>query len=263
MRGLRGLAIVAVVIALAAVGFVSWDRWWRHAGPENPGFNCPGVVQARHRLPFTAPKVHRVALIGDSIMDQASCAIADSLADIGIQSSRHGATATGLLVGPDRVADARHIMETEHPDAVIAIFNGNYLFGEAHDKNGAVIKLGSPAFFRAWQDRAEQLSAVVHAAGAEMYWVSPVPITDPQLKYAQRLYDGYRTIPGDHFLDSGRVLAGKNGGLEMEKDTCGHRRVIRTPERIHLTEDGARIYGQQIAHDFSADIGLLTAPKPC
>ena len=103
----------------------------------------------------------------------------------------------------------------------------------------------------------------MHAGHADMYWVSPPPITEPALKDTQRLFDGYRTIPGDHALMSGRVLAGPHGELVMTKNTCGHRRVIRTPERIHLTPDGARIYGQQIAHDFSADIGLLTAPQPC
>jgi hypothetical protein len=40
--------------------------------------------------------------------------------------------------------------------------------------------------------------------------------------------------------------------------------VIRSQaDAVHLTDDGARIYGQTIAHDFSAERGVLTAPKPC
>jgi hypothetical protein len=62
---------------------------------------------------------------------------------------------------------------------------------------------------------------------------------------------------------SGRVLAGPDGKLVMTKETCGHERVIRTPERVHLTFDGARIYGQQIAHDFTAGLGIFTTPRPC
>jgi hypothetical protein len=259
----RILAIVALIAVMTTVCLVSWDRWWRHAGPTNPGFNCPLVVKGHHRLPFTATGVHRVALIGDSIMVQASCAVADGLAELGIETSRHAISGSGLLVGPDWITLTREILSTEKPDAVIALFNGNYLFATVNDAAGAPIKLGTPAFFRAWQHRAEVLSAEVHAAGADMYWVSPPPINDPALAYAQRLFKGYRTIDGDHFLLAGQVLAGVNGGLTMSKDTCGHRRVIRTPERVHLTEDGARIFGQEIAHDFSADVGLLTAPKPC
>jgi hypothetical protein len=49
----------------------------------------------------------------------------------------------------------------------------------------------------------------------------------------------------------------------MTKETCGKRRVIRTDDRIHLTDDGARVYGQQIAHDLTADLGILTTPRPC
>ena len=32
---------------------------------------------------------------------------------------------------------------------------------------------------------------------------------------------------------------------------------------MHLSGDGARIYGEQIAHDLSAALGLLTSPRPC
>jgi hypothetical protein len=126
-----------------------------------------------------------------------------------------------------------------------------------------VIADNSPEFFRAWESRARLLSAEVHRAGARMYWVSPPPLTDPVLGHAQRLFDGYREIPDDDFLMSGSVLAGPHGTLVMNKETCGHERIIRTSDRVHLTVDGARIYGQQIAHDFTARLGILTTPRPC
>jgi hypothetical protein len=131
------------------------------------------------------------------------------------------------------------------------------------DANGAIVEVDTPAFYRAWQDRAKLLSAEVHAANARMYWVSPPPITDPSLAHAGRLFAGYRTIKGDHVLSSGRVLTGTHNSVVMTKETCGRRRAIRTSDRIHLTDDGARIYGQQIAHDLTADLGILTAPRPC
>ncbi len=61
----------------------------------------------------------------------------------------------------------------------------------------------------------------------------------------------------------GRVLTGPHNSVLMEKNTCGRRRIIRSTDRIHLTADGARIYGQQIAHDLTANLGILTAPRPC
>lgn len=264
MRGVRRVVIcIATLAVVAAAGFVSWDRWWRRAGPANPGLACPVIVKAGDRVPFAATGVHRVTLIGDSIMVQASCAIARGLAGIGIQTSRHAVSGSGLLTGTvNWLAETRHILRTERPDVVVAIFVGNYAPPPLHDASGAVIGADSPAFYRLWQRRAQQLSAVVRASGARMYWVSPPPIKVPRIDRSQRLYDGYRTL-GDHVLSSGQVLAGPHGSEVPAKLTCGRRRAIRAVDAVHLTDDGGRIYGQQIAHDLSADVGILTAPKPC
>ena len=260
----RVVALILVVGVVAASGVVLWDRWWRRAGSRNPGMACPAVVEAGHRVPLAAFGVHRVALIGDSIMEQASCSIAESLRDVGIATSRHAVGGSGMLTGyVDWLAKTREILQTEKPDVVIAIFVGNYFPPWVRDAKGAAIEVDTPAFFKAWQDHARLVSAEVGAAHAKMYWVSPPPIDSSELAHAQRLYDGYRTISGDHFLSSGRVLAGPNGREILTKRTCGERRTIRTTDRIHLTDDGARIYGQQIAHDLTADLGILTAPRPC
>jgi hypothetical protein len=262
--GLRRLVSLVLVMSVIAASFVVWDRWWRRAGPANPGMKCPAVVQAGHRLPFAASGVHRVALIGDSLMVQASCAIGDSLRAVGIETSLHAYFWTGLLTGPvDWIAQTQQILRTEHPDVVVAIFAGNYLPPTFRGASGAVVKDDTPEFYRVWQQRAVLLSAEVHAAHARMYWVSPPPITYASLSHADRLFAGYRTIPGDHFLSSGQALAGPGGTEVMTKRTCGRTRVIRARDRIHLTDDGARIYGQQIAHDLTADLGILTAPQPC
>jgi hypothetical protein len=262
VRRVVGFTVVLVVVA--GVGVVMWDRWWRHAGSANPGMTCPAVVKAHGRVPLAAFGVHRVALIGDSIMDEASCSIADSLSDVGIKTSRFALGGTGLLTGlVDWVAATRTIMQTEKPDVVVAIFVGNYFAPPMRDENGAVIAAGTPAFYRAWQERAQLLSEEVHAGGAQMYWVQPPPISDGTLAHAQQLFDGYRKIRGDHSVSSGRVLAGPDQGFVMTKQTCGRSRVIRTSDHIHLTDDGARIFGQQIAHDLTMDWGILTTPQPC
>src|SRR5262249_5322676 len=81
----------------------------------------------------------------------------------------------------------------------------------------------------------------------------PPPIGVPLLFYAPRLFDSYRQIPGDRSLDSGRALAGPNGQEVATKMTCGRTRTVRSIfDGVHLTPDGARIYGERIAHDFTA-----------
>jgi hypothetical protein len=60
------------------------------------------------------------------------------------------------------------------------------------------------------------------------------------------------------------VLAGPGNRLIGTKKSCGQPRRLRSVfDGVHLSDDGARIYGQQIAHDLSAQLGLLTSPKPC
>jgi len=107
-------------------------------------------------------------------MDQASCSIADSLRDVGIETFRHAVFGTGLLTGTvDWLARTRQNLQAEKPDVVVAIFVGNYWPPPLRDANGSVIEVNTPAFYRAWQYHAQLLSAEVHAAHARMYWVSP------------------------------------------------------------------------------------------
>jgi hypothetical protein len=258
-----GIVAVVVVLALAAGGYVVWDRNWRTAGSANPAPDCPVDVPAGARRPLAMPGVDRVMLIGDSIMDQSSCAIAASLSDLGVETFRHAVGGTGLLAGMvDWVSTTKKLLAAEHPDVVVAIFVGNYL-SQATDASGRRILIDTPEFFAAWQQRAEALSKVVRASGARLYWVSPPPIALPPLSHAQRLFDGYATIAGDHTLDAGKSLAGPDGKEVTNTITCGRRRTVRTFDGTHLTPDGARIYGQSIAHELSADLGVLTAPRPC
>jgi lysophospholipase L1-like esterase len=39
--------------------------------------------------------------------------------------------------------------------------------------------------------------------------------------------------------------------------------VSPMPNGVHLTPDGARIYGDEIAHQLAEQLGLLASPKPC
>src|SRR3954447_2572976 len=238
-----GGAVVLLGVLVVVAALVVWRSNDRIAGPANPVLTCATTIAARGRPLLAAPGVHRVMLIGDSIMEQASCSVADSLAGLGITTTRHAVAGSGLLTGMDWVTTVRSLLAQEHPDAVIAVFVGNYLGAPIRDAQGNVIVKDTPAFRSAWQARAEQLSAVVRHAGAAMYWVSPPPFAFPPFQGAPALYAGYRTISGDHFLDSGRSLADAHGREVASKTTCGARRVVRAEDVAHLTDDGARIYG--------------------
>jgi hypothetical protein len=206
-----------------------------------------------------------VALIGDSIMNQASCSLAESLAQVGVQTGRYAVDGSGLLTGPvDWVKALPVILQKEHPSAVVAIFVGNYANPPLANPDGILVIDDSPEFFSPWQQKAEELSQEARASGAMMYWVSPPPIVVPILRHAQRLFEGYRAIPGDKVIDAGQVLAGLHGSEVLIETTCGHRQLVRSLiDGIHLTDEGARLYGQQIAHVLSEQTGLLASPKSC
>ena len=208
----RARIVIPLLVLAAALVFLVWDRSYRQATAHSPGTSCPSVVQAGPRLPLASSNLRRVALIGDSIMNQASCSVAESLAQVGVQTGRYAVDGSGLLTGPvDWVKALPLILHKEHPDAVVAIFVGNYATPALRDPNGALVADDSPEFFILWQQRAEELSREVHESGATMYWVSPPPIVAPILRHAQRLFDGYRSIPGDKAIDAGQALAGPNG----------------------------------------------------
>jgi hypothetical protein len=267
-RGRRG-ALLPILLALslliaAAVSYTIWNRYFDEASSSVPGMSCPQIVQPTGHPPLVAPGIRRVALIGDSIMSQASCSVADSLASVGIQTARYAVPGTGLLSGSvDWVKATAFIMASEHPNAVIAIFVGNYFPPTGHDAFYETVPRNSPAFFAAWQKRAIELSDEVHAGGGQMYWVSPPPIQSPLANHAGQIFDGDESIKGDHTIDAGSILAGLNGQEVPSKATCGTTDVVRTADQVHLTDEGARIYGQEIAHLFTSQTGLLTSPKPC
>ncbi len=171
------VAFILVFAIVAGSGVVMWDRWWREAGSTNPGMACPTVVKSNGHVPLAAFGVHRVTLIGDSIMDQASCSIAESLSDVGITVSRHGFGGTGMLTGfVDWVSAIKDILRTEHPDVVVAIFVGNYFPPPVRDANGAVIEADTPAFYKAWRDRA--LAVIDRGARRARAYVLGEPAAD-------------------------------------------------------------------------------------
>lgn len=259
------LLLTVVVVLVAAVGVTVWNRYLNQASASDPGTSCPTTVEPTRQVPLASIGIKRVALIGDSIMNQASCSVAESLARVGVETGRYAVGGSGLLSGAvDWTRETSTILASFHPDAVIAIFVGNYWPPYSPSRDGTVARDGSPEFYAAWQQRAVELSNEVRAAGASMYWVSPPPIqASPMLDHADRLFQGYSTIPGVQTIAAGDSLAGAEGQEVQTMTTCGKTEVVRTPDRIHLTDDGARIYGQEIAHLFTAQTGLLTSPKPC
>ena len=198
-------------------------------------------------------------------MEEASCSIADSLSGVGIQTSRHAVSGIGTV---ERIGGLGRADPTDHANRE-ARRGGRDLRRELLSAAGCAMRtarssrptprrssvrgettLGccrrrSTPRMRACIGSGRRRSAIpARSCGASVQRLSD----DPK---------GINSCPRD------ARLAGPRDSVIMTKKTCGRERPIRTSDRMHLTDDGARIYGQQIAHDLTADLGILIAPRPC
>ena len=172
---------------------------------------------------------------------------------------------SGLLTGwVDWQKMLPGLLRVDHPNAAATIFAGDYLGTPLHNSDGTSVADCSPGFLLLWEQAAAHLSEMVQATGATMYWVSPPPSAlRSWITLSSSSWVTARS-PGVKVLNAGPVLAAPDGKEVLAVNTCGKQEVVRTPpDGIHLADQGARIYGQEIAHLLTDQTGLLVSPKPC
>jgi hypothetical protein len=244
----------AVLVALVAV--VIW-LVTRDEGPsEPPAFDsaCGTVVQPEGRVRA------RVLLVGDSLMAQPSCELAAALAADGVATHMHAIGGSGLLIGVDWQKRFQRLLDSVHPDAVVALFVGNYIGDPLADLSGQPIPADSDLFYALWQQRAAELSRRARDAGARMFWVEPPPLEDDGR--AARLFRGYATL-GDGTLPSGRALAGRDGEFVESIPSCEQGETLRAPDGVHLTPVGAHVFARALAHDIARALDLPAITPAC
>jgi hypothetical protein len=227
----------------------------RDNGPSEPSaFLSPCGTVVRPPDASAAP-TQRVMLIGDSIMAQSSCEVAGQLAKAGIETHIHPVPGTGLLTGwTNWDKELPGLLDSVHPNSVLAEFVGNYPPPPLLDDQGQPIARDSEEWFALWQQRATTLSRIVRDHGAKLVWVQAPPMDDGGR--AARLFAGFSQL-GDPTLPSGAALGGPAG---QWIPSCGDGPPLRTADTIHLTQIGASLYGDTIARDF---LSQAPAPTPC
>jgi hypothetical protein len=255
----RGAVAVGVAVALVVIGVVAWLVLRDDAPSEPEAFDsaCGTVV----RPPAGTDTTTTLLLVGDSIMAQPSCTVAATLAPLGVETHLHAIGGSGLLAnGDDAQRRFARLLASVDPDAVAALYVGNYIGPPASDGDGRPIAADTPEFFAAWQERARELSEAADGAGAELFWVQPPPVRDSPR--AARLFEGYTTL-GDGTLPSGAVLGGAGGAYVADKPECAGGEPLRNDDGLHLTPAGADVFGRTVAHDLAAALGLPPVPVPC
>jgi lysophospholipase L1-like esterase len=257
--GRRAALVVGAVLAVVVVAVVAWLalRDDDPAEPEAFDSACGTVV----RPPQGTDTTTKLLLVGDSIMAQPSCPVATALAPLGVETHMHAIGGSGLLAnGDDAQRRFGRLLASVEPDAVAALYVGNYIGPPASDGDGRPIAPDTPEFFAAWQERARELSEAAAGAGAELFWVQPPPVRDSSR--AARLFEGYTAL-GDGTLPSGAVLGGASGAYVDDKPECAGGEPLRDDDGLHLTPAGADVFGRTVAHDLAAALGLPPVPAPC
>jgi lysophospholipase L1-like esterase len=252
----RGLLAAGALLVVAVVGVAIWFLARDDDPSEPPAFNsaCGTVVHPEGRVR------ERVLLVGDSLMAQPSCELAAALGSVGVQTHMQAVPGSGLLAGPGWGARFDRLLDSVHPDVVVALFVGNYIGAPATDFSGRAIAADSDLFFAFWQQRAAELSRRARDAGARLYWVEPPPLDDGGR--AARLFEGYTRL-GDPTLSSGRALAGP-GGVRVESiPSCEEGAPLRTPDGVHLTPAGAHVFARALGHDLADALGLPAIARAC
>jgi hypothetical protein len=252
----RLLLSILVVIAL---GVAAW-LIFRPRGPSEPSQPLSQCGTVAHAVGNAANGPKRVLLIGDSLLYQPSCGLAAYLSHVGVETHMHAISGSGLLTGkPVWQQQTARLLKSVHPDVVVALFSGNYPPPPVV-RDGRPVAVDTPAFFAAWQASAEKISAEVRASGAKLFWVEPPPMVAS--RRPATTFFGYTRL-GDGLLGSGKVLANAEGRWTNTKPQCAGNQPLRAVDSVHLTGAGARVFGQQIAHDLADALHWSPVPAPC
>ena len=193
-----------------------------------------------------------VLLVGDSILRQTGPSLQEEL---GRDDVRNEAVNGSGLITPsvfDWQAAVPELLEGD-PDVVVVLFIGNHTDEDVPlDPDGDPIEKGSPEFFAAWGEAAEQLAVTLVEAGVEIRWVLPPPMLDPANQaVADGLAEQYRAVaerdPEVVLVDASEVLADADGRFLAQVDVGGQTVPLRAGDGVHLDEAGAQRLAALIA----------------
>lgn len=207
-----------------------------------------------------APKEHHAILaMGDSLMGGTLYTLPGVLAAHGFDAVVYDAhvNASGLL-DPMNGYSARDYLDLQlaaHPDVDTVMFEWA---GVCDDVCGTdAIRYGSLEFFAAWQEAISELVHDARQRGLKVVWaISPPPPPDlsgdpPYEDWSSQSmrvlvttlaasYErAYAADAGVATADWWQALSDMNGQWAQDLWYDGALHAVRTPDRVHLTEDGS------------------------
>ncbi len=216
-----------------------------------PGAVTTSTAGAEHELAPTGAGVRGpVLVIGDSLGIDVGYQLIDHLQGGGTTVDMDAVGDTGLAnVGfynwPAQLAT---LLASTHP-ALVVVFMG------ANDDQGLYVGTtpeppGSAAWDTAYAGRVRQLLTEATGSGADVVWVGMPPMQDPDLNAWMQHVNGLdaRQVARVHralYVPSAPVLGTATGGYQVSSGGPDPV-VLRTPDGVHLTPDGASLLAQAV-----------------
>jgi len=233
------LLLGALATAVVLVGSSGDDR---DDAPRRPA-TTTSTSTTSTTTSTTAPPapVHKVLIVGDSVMWEAASYIVQDFADAHVEAVSRAGAGSSLLGG----TDVRHLfpqfVADTHPDVVVALYSGVYLPPVAKTADGRDIGLATPEFWTAWRAAVVDATAILSSTGAKVYWVLLPHDKNTWLTGELPLNDAYEaaatTFPDVGFVDWRWRVSGPFGEpVELAPiGPGGALAPVRGPDGGHFT----------------------------
>ena len=173
-------------------------------------------------------------------MAQPSCTVAASLAPLSVETHLHTIGGSGLLAnGDDAQRRFARLLASVDPDAVAALYVGNYIGPPASDGAGRPIAADTPEFFAAWQERAHELSEA--REGRRRRALLGAAAAGARLARRGAPVRGVRHARRRH-VAVGRGPGRRRRRVVDDKPECADGEPLRNGDGLHLTPAGTDVF---------------------
>ncbi len=216
--------------------------------------------------PVTAEKPLRLLIIGDSMAQATGPSIKNLSEEADVIKAKLDYKVSSGLSRPDFFDWPQYMIDQlvdVDPDAIVVIFGAN----DAQDfkYKGRVVRLGSPSWRRAYQDRVGEAMEILTRNSRRVYWIgNPIMREDyfsERMAMINELYEAEAPLhPGVHFVKTWDLLVDSKGRYaEYLRGEDGDLTLVRGADGIHLTRAGADLVAAHILETVRQDWSISSA----
>lgn len=211
-----------------------------------------------------------VALAGDSMMavGLSEVLLRETAADPNVRVIKAFRSGTGLARPDvfDWMEEYPAMIGKEHPDAVIVAIGAND--GQGFIEDGKVLAFGSEAWVQIYQNRVAAFLNLLTQDGATVVWVGLPPMKssqyDEKAAFINRVaYTVVSRNPQATWWNPTPYIGDSSGRYrEFQTTSNGQTTRLRSPDGIHLSDEGAMLLSSTLIKWLNAPSPPVTAQTP-